>query len=131
VILPALGDKKVVICDRFYDSSTAYQGWGRGINIGDINRINQIATLGLVPDITFLIDIQPDESVKRKRSMSGSDTDRMEGAGTKFYDQVRSGYLAIAESEPERFVIINGTRSIEKIEEEIWGILNNLLPGRI
>jgi dTMP kinase len=131
VILPALHEDKTVVCDRFYDSSTAYQGWGRGINIEDVKRINHFATLGTVPDITFLIDIPPSESLRRKRLMSGSTVDRMEGSGLAFYEQVRNGYLAIAESEPERFFLIDGMKSVEEIAQEIWRIAKDrLTDGR-
>lgn len=131
VILPALHEDKTVVCDRFYDSSTAYQGWGRGINVEDVKRINHIATLGTVPDTTFLIDIPPSESLRRKRLMLGSTVDRMEGSGLAFYEQVRNGYLAIAESEPERFFLIDGMKSVEEIAREIWRIAKDrLTDGR-
>jgi len=127
VILPALRENKTVVCDRFYDSSTAYQGWGRGINIEDVKRINHIATLGTVPDITFLIDIPPNESVRRKNLMPGSAVDRMEVSGITFYEQVRNGYLAIAKSEPERFVVIDGMKSVKEIAQEVWMVVSDRL----
>ncbi len=131
VILPALHEDKTVVCDRFCDSSTAYQGWGRGISVEDVKRINHIATLGTVPDITFLIDIPPSESLRRKRLMLGSTVDRMEGSGLAFYEQVRNGYLAITESEPERFFLIDGMKSVEEIAQKIWRIAKDrLTDGR-
>jgi dTMP kinase len=126
VILPSMKDGKIVICDRFYDSTTAYQGYGRGINIEAITKINEIATLGTKPDITFFIDIPIDEITKRCLSANAS-IDRMESSGEKFYEKVRNGYLEIAKQEPERFFVIDGLQDVDSIHETIWKIISKKL----
>ena len=118
VIKPALNGGLVVVCDRFYDSTTAYQGSGRQIGMETVQAINRAATGGLTPSLTLFIDIPPDEVEKRMRRSQGG-KDRMESNGRDFYEKVRSGYLDLAKKE-ERFVVINGMQSIDVIEEEVW-----------
>ncbi len=116
-IRPALDKNRIVIMDRFYDSTTAYQGYGRGIPLDTITHANRIATGGLVPDMTFFIDVTWEESCRRK----GKDArDRMESESRFFFDQVRKGYLALVKSEPERFVLIDGSQTKAAIEGQIW-----------
>jgi dTMP kinase len=125
-IRPALEDKHIVIMDRFYDSTTAYQGYGRGISLEVIHHANAIATSGLAPDLTFFIDVTWEESCRRK----GQDArDRMESEGRHFFDRIRQGYLRIAKSEPARMTAIDGHRTIEQIAEDIWERIIN--SGRI
>ena len=119
VILPALRQGTIVVCDRFYDSTTAYQGYGREIDLGDITAINRIATCGTIPDVTFIVDVDV-EQVTRRRKSSGMSADRMESAGTQFFEKVRNGYLALAAGEPGRVIIIDGGRSKQEIQNEIW-----------
>jgi dTMP kinase len=123
VIKPSLQSGKVVICDRYYDSTTAYQGYGRGIDLDDVRRINKIATLGVVPDITFFVDIPIDE-IKRRIEVAKSSTDRMESSGNSFYEKVRKGYYEIAKAEPDRFYILDGLKNVETIHNEVWKIVN-------
>lgn len=108
IISPALKDNKIVICDRFYDSTVAYQGYGRGINLDDINNINRISTNGLIPDITFLINISVETSFKRSEIRKGESPDRMELSGIEFFNKVANGYLEIANNNPNRFIVIDG-----------------------
>ncbi|MFH2004772.1 MAG: dTMP kinase [Bacteroidota bacterium] len=126
VILPSMKDGKIVICDRFYDSTTAYQGYGRGINIEAITKINEIATMRTKPDLTFFIDIPINEITKRRLSANAS-IDRMESSGEKFYEKVRNGYLEIAKHEPERFFVINGLQDVDTIHETVWKIISKNL----
>ncbi|MDI6778665.1 MAG: dTMP kinase [Bacteroidota bacterium] len=126
VILPSMKDGKIVICDRFYDSTTAYQGYGRGINIEAITKINEIATMRTKPDLTFFIDIPINEITKRRLSVNTS-IDRMESSGEKFYEKVRNGYLEIAKNEPERFFVINGLQDVNTIHDTIWKIISKNL----
>lgn len=119
VILPALRRGETVVCDRFYDSTTAYQGYGRGLDLATIRQINRAATSGLTPDLTVLVDI-PVTEIERRKSLAGLSFDRMESAGKAFYEKVRDGYLQIAREEPERFVVVNGLKSIQELEQEIW-----------
>ena len=128
VMKPALEAGKVVICDRYYDSTTAYQGFGRGVNLDDVKRINKIATLGVVPDITFFVDIPIDE-IKRRIEIAKSSTDRMESSGDSFYERARKGFFEIAESEPERFHIMDGLKNVETIHNEIWKAVNDKMKN--
>jgi len=122
VIKPALKSGKFVVCDRYDDSTTAYQGYGRGIDLNDVKLINRIATEGLRPDLTFYLDVQIEEIFKRQQSKNVS-TDRMEESGRIFFEKVRKGYLVLAKEEPERFMVINGNRQIDIIHNEIWEII--------
>ena len=122
VIQPALKSGKVVICDRFYDSTTAYQGYGRGIDLDEVHAINRIATMGTKPDITFFIDIEIDE-IFRRQIAAGFSADRMESSGKDFFERVRNGYWQLAEKESDRFIVVSGKLTIEEIHKEIWGIV--------
>ncbi len=121
VIRPALRGGKAVICDRFYDSTTAYQGYGRGLNLDEVKSINMIATSGTTPDLTVLVDVALEE-IQRRRS-TGIANDRMETSGIEFYKRVREGYCALAATEPKRIAVISGMRSVEEIHNEIWSIV--------
>ncbi|MBC8185968.1 dTMP kinase [candidate division KSB1 bacterium] len=118
-ILPALEKGLVVICDRYFDSSTAYQGYGRGIDLNMIDKINEFATETIKPNLSFLIDIDLDEMEKRKK-LQESELDRMEDQAKEFFEKVRNGYLTIANKEQERFVVIDGKNTIDAIADEIW-----------
>jgi len=117
VIKPALAKGTIVICDRFYDSTTAYQGWGRGIPLEAVRAINKTATGGLVPDVTVFLDMPPGTIEERisKRKLK----DRMESNDRAFYERVRNGYLALAKEE-KRFFVVDGTQSVEQLHEQIW-----------
>jgi dTMP kinase len=118
VIVPALARLAVVVCDRFTDSTTAYQGYGRGIDLETVNRINRLATAGLKPDLTLLIDI-PLDVMRRRASAAGTVEDRMESAGGEFYERVRQGYHALASAEPARVRVIDGTASPATVHDEV------------
>lgn len=122
VICPALRSGKVVVCDRFHDSTTAYQGYGRGLDLDEVCALNRIATSGTQPDLTFFVDVDLAE-IRRRRKRSGIVEDRMESAGEAFYKKVMEGYRVIAADEPRRIVTINGMREIEEIHKEIWTIV--------
>jgi len=126
VIRPALQEGKIVVCDRFVDSTTAYQGYGRGLALQEVTSINRIATFGTTPDLTVLIDIEVSEISKRQRA-AGLTADRMESAGVDFYTKVRKGYLTLAKQESDRFVVINGAHSINEIHNEIYTIVQQRL----
>jgi dTMP kinase len=123
VIVPALGRGEIVVCDRFYDSTTAYQGYGRGLDLDAVRRINAIATAGREPDLTVLVDITVGEIEARKKA-SGKATDRMENAGREFYERVRNGYLTIARDNPERFVVVDGMRPVQDIARDVRRAVN-------
>ena len=116
-IIPNLEKKSsIVICDRYFDSTTAYQGFGRKIDLDFIKKLNSFATEELVPDLTFLIDLDPEIALQRTKT----DLDRLEKEDSGFHRRVRNGYLEIARSNPDRFVIVDGTQSIEAIQDEIF-----------
>jgi dTMP kinase len=125
IIKPAIENKKVVICDRFYDSSSAYQGFGREIAMDTIDIINNFAA-GIKPDLTFFIDIDFEESDKRLEKHNIK-KDRLESSGEAFFNKVRSGYFEIAKKEPDRFIIIDGKLNKEEISALIWKNVKNKL----
>jgi dTMP kinase len=113
-IRPFLDEGFYVISDRFHDSTTAYQGYGRGLPIESVETINHVAIDKTIPDITFIIDIPGEELTKRKNLKHRSELDRIEVSHNKFYDRVREGYLTIAKKE-NRFRVIDGTKTIDEI----------------
>lgn len=120
IIFPALNEGKVVIADRFADSSTVYQGYARGIGMETVKKLNAFATMNLVPSITFILDIPEEIAAERMKLKS---KDRLEKEGTDFLKKAREGYLILAREEPERFVVVNASRSPDVIFEEILLIL--------
>lgn len=125
-ILPALQEGRVVLCDRFYDSTTAYQGYGRGIPLDVVKKAHEIATHGLRPDLTLVIDVSPEEAERRQEN-AGRRRDRMESEEREFYRRVREGYLALAREEPGRVIIVPGERDPEEIAGEIWQAVQKIL----
>lgn len=119
VIVPALGREEIVLCDRYFDSTTAYQGYGRELPLDAVKSINHLATGGLDPDLTFFIDIRVDE-IERRKKKAGIVFDRMESSGRAFYERVRKGYLEIARNEAQRFITIDGTLAVDDIARKIW-----------
>ena len=125
VIVPALQRGEIVVCDRYYDSTTAYQGYGRGIDLDVVKSINRLATFGTDPDITFFIDI-PVEEIERRKKKAGMSFDRMEDSGKTFYERVRNGYHELARSS-QRFVTINGMSTVEEVAGRIWHVVEKKL----
>ncbi len=123
VVLPHLAADGVVLCDRYADSSVAYQGYGRGLDIGRIHALNELATQGLRPARTVLLDLDPAVGLARQHARS-----RMEEERLPFHLRVRDGFLKLAQQEPERFVIIDAARSPEDVHTEIWARLSPLFP---
>jgi len=117
-IQPYLQKGIYVISDRFHDSSTAYQGYGRGIPLDALMKVHQLAIGDTMPDVTFFIDIPVGIANERKKKKSKVKLDRIELADIEFYNRVRSGYLEIARQE-ERFKVIDGTQNIETIQNQI------------
>jgi len=118
LIKPSLKEGAVVICDRFIDSTLAYQGYGRGIDLSLVERLNREATGGLKPNLTVLIDLPVEEAFKR---ISERRKDRMESESLKFHQRVREGFLEIARREPERFLIVDGRKKVEELHTLILG----------
>ncbi len=117
VIRPALAAGRVVLCDRFTDSTVAYQGHGRGLDLALIERLNGLAAGGLVPDCTFLLDVDPAVGLDRVRLRTAAD--RLEGEALAFHQRVRQGFLALARREPERVVVLDAAAPAEEIARRI------------
>ncbi len=113
VIAPALKERTVVLCDRFFDATVAYQGFGRGLDVDALLEICLVATHRIAPDLTFLVDVPVDVSRERVRARGGAD--RLEREGDGFHADVRRGYLALAERFSNRFVVLDGTRTPEEL----------------
>ncbi|NNE69052.1 MAG: dTMP kinase [Rhodothermales bacterium] len=127
-VRPLLEAGTVVICDRFFDSTTAYQGFGRELaEPAWLNAFHRQVTGGLVPHRTYLIDIEPD--LARARRQARSEEDRMEASGRAFYGRVAEGYRWLAESEPDRVFRLDGAQSIESLAEAIRADAERLLAG--
>ncbi len=118
-IMYAKNQGKIVICDRYSDSTMAYQGYGRGIDINLIQQLNKIVEKENVPDLTFVIDIAPEISLERAKRKSGNVGDRLEQESLEFHNKVREGFIQIAKNNPDRVKIIDGKKSIEEIQKEI------------
>lgn len=124
VIYPALLEKKIVITDRFTDSTIAYQGYGRGIDLETINALNEIVTPGLKPFLTFLLDIDVEEGLRRNRETNKND--RFEMETIEFHRLVRDGYLKLLKQEPQRIRLIDASRGIDKVHEEIVKVFEEI-----
>jgi len=125
VIQPSLKVRKVVICDRYADSTTAYQSYGRGLDLEMVKAVNNAATQGLRPDLTILLDIPAEEGLARKR---GKKPDRFEQEDIAFHQRVREGYLKLAANDPQRWLVVDATQSKRKVEQIIWQKVSRLLP---
>ena len=123
IVNPAVKAGKIVLCDRHIDSTAAYQGYGRGLDLERINMLNKLATDGKMPDLTLVFDIDVETSMQRV----GKNKDRMESAGVEFHNKVRNGYLEIAKLNPERVKVIDGRETIEKVFENVKSVVNKTL----
>jgi dTMP kinase len=120
VIAPALTRGVVVLSDRYLDSSTVYQGIGRNLAADPVAQINRFAVGNVMPDLTIVIDVPEKVSLARLKQRASDLPDRMERENIDFYRKVREGYLVLAKGMPERFVVIDGTKTEEAIEKRIW-----------
>ena len=127
VIVPALDRGAVVVTDRYVDSSLAYQGAGRSQQLGEVARLNHWATGGLVPDLTILLDLPPTAGLGRRARSA----DRLEAEPTEFHERVRAGFLALAQAEPERYLILDASRPADELSHEIQDRLRDLLPDPV
>ena len=124
VIEPKINSGAYVLADRFHDSTTIYQGIARGLGEEIVSVMNDFAVGHCLPDCTFLLDISVVEGRERIRSRSGGEEDRMEREPDSFFEKVRVGYLELANNNPERFVLLDASKSADELELEIWGNLN-------
>ena len=129
IIAPALEDEICVIADRFFDSTTVYQGAARKLDRPFVEQLNAFAVGECVPDITFILDVDPETA--RARMQGPRRPDRMEQQPVEFYERVRTAYRDLAAREPKRTVLIDGTESPEKIDSAIWQILVERFPDLI
>ncbi len=122
IINPAINAGKIVLCDRHTDSSVAYQGYGRGLDIEEINMLNRMATRHRKPDLTIIFDIDIETSMSRV----GKDTDRMESSGVEFFNSVREGYLTLAKMEPHRVKVVDANRPADEISRDVIKLFDEL-----
>ncbi|MBI4489699.1 MAG: dTMP kinase [Deltaproteobacteria bacterium] len=133
VIQPALRSGKLVLCDRFTDSTLAYQGYGRGVDLDLLQRLNQVASLGITPDITFLLDCPVEVGLSRTARrivVQGSGKrreDRFERERVEFHERVRKGFLDLAWAEPKRIYVLDASGPIQEVHEEIRKIVDEKL----
>lgn len=128
LILPNINKGNIVICDRFLDSTTVYQGLARAINTREVEEINRFAIASTLPDLTILIDLDPEEGFRRIQSRNTEPPDRMEQEHMDFYQAVRNGYLKLATDNQNRFLVVDGHQTIEAVETAIWdGIKDRII----
>ncbi|MGC9503248.1 dTMP kinase [Baaleninema sp.] len=128
-IKPQLASGAIVLCDRYTDSTVAYQGYGRQLNRELIDRLNHIATGGLEPDLTLWLDVEPEIGLDRARQRG--EANRLEREALDFHRRVRQGYAELAQQYPHRIVRIDGTRSPDQVEQKIQQILTERLPLKL
>jgi dTMP kinase len=126
VIKPALERGLCVVADRFFDSTTVYQGAARMLDEKFVRQVNAFAVGDCVPDVTFILDV--DVKTARSRMQGPRRPDRMEQESVEFYERVRTGYQELATLEPKRIVLLDGSRSMDEIEKEIWEMLSSRFP---
>lgn len=124
VILPALESGRVVLCDRFVDSSLAYQGYGRGLGLDLLRTVNAFALVGLGAFYTIVIDLQPEQGMRR---FATRESDRLEQESVSFHRRVRDGYRALAAAAPERIRVVDGTGTPDAVQARVWAHVAALL----
>lgn len=134
IIEPSLAAGMIVICDRFIDSTLAYQGGGRGIKLEWLRTLNQLASRGLTPEITILLDVDPREGKRRKEKtcIDGQRfVDRMEIESEPFYERVREFFLELSKQDAQRFRVVNAGQPFSKVCAEVWYYINKYISERI
>ncbi|MBR6226336.1 MAG: dTMP kinase [Bacilli bacterium] len=126
-VIPALKEGKLVLCDRFIDSSLAYQGGARGIGIDNVYNMNLFATEGMLPDLTILFDIKPEEGLARIAANSQREVNRLDVEKLAFHNKVRDSFHELAKKFPERFVIIDASKSPDEVFEESYKAIEDRL----
>ncbi|CQR51068.1 dTMP kinase [Paenibacillus riograndensis] len=119
VVEPALKEGLTVLCDRFVDSSLVYQGYARGLGIEEVRSINQFATGGLMPDLTFYLDVDPEVGLSRIAANQDREVNRLDLESMAFHQKVREGYRQVVESDPQRIVVLDANRPIHMVEQDI------------
>jgi len=133
MVVPALERGEIVLCDRFTDATVAYQGHGRGLNLDLIGQLNEVATCGVAPGLTILMDCPVETGLSRARarieSTEGDREERFELESMRFHERVRAGYLKLAHDNPARFIVIDAARGVEETAEAIERALAGRLPA--
>ena len=129
-IRTALAEGKIVVCDRFYDSTLAYQGYGRGLDLDMLRQLTAFATTGLRPDLTIYLDIRPEVGLRRRQMDGGAEWNRLDAAALDFHERVRVGYRALIAAEPERWVNIDGEAGIEAVHAQVREAVTQRLAQR-
>ena len=135
VIRPALASGIIVLCDRFTDSTLAYQGYGRGVELDMLRRLNEVASPGITPDLTFLLDCPVEVGLPRTAQRIVNQTsgkrreDRFEREKVEFHERVRAGFLELARAEPKRIVILDASRALQEVHKEIRKIVDEKLAN--
>ncbi len=133
VVRPALARGTTVLSERYVDASLAYQGFGRGLDVGLVRTVNDVATGGLLPDLTLLLDIDPAVGLERVQAAGRADAaggDRLERETLAFHQRVRAGFLQLARESPKRFVVIDAQGDAERVHREVVRAVDGLLAGR-
>jgi dTMP kinase len=133
VIAPALDSGRVVLCDRFADSTTAYQGYGRGLDLATVETVNKAATGGLTPDLTLLLDVPVAEGLRRARALEADAAklpDAMGAESLAFHERVREGFLAIARANPGRVTVLDAGQPLDSVERGAIEAVERLLAER-
>jgi len=135
VVGPALREGRLLLSERYVDASIAYQGFGRGLDVGQVRRVNEGATRGVMPDLTILLDIDPALGLQRARQTAGKEgrpghCDRLEQESLSFHVRVRAGFLAIAHEEPDRIRVVDGSRAQGVVHDEVVRLVEGLLRAR-
>jgi dTMP kinase len=128
-IRPALAAGKVVVGDRYADSTLAYQGYGRGLDLEMLRAITAFATGGLKPDLTLYLDVAPEEGLERRRA-GGDEWNRLDAETLDFHRRVRAGYMELIAQEPERWAVINAARSVEEVQAQIRSVVQERLKRK-
>lgn len=128
-VIPALNKGEIVLCDRYIDSSLAYQGGGKNLGVDEVYKINLFATDALLPDLTLLFDIEPQLGLDRINQNKNREINRLDLETMTFYNKVRDTYLELAKKYPERIVIVDASKSIEEVFNTSLKIINNKLNG--
>ena len=129
VIRPALAAANIVLCDRFADSTLAYQGYGHRQDIAELARLIEYATGGLRPDLTIYLDIPPEDGIRRNRGRAGGDWNRLDAQELSFYQRVANGYRQLIAQQPQRWTVIDASRSRDQIHLDIVRALQQKLPA--
>jgi dTMP kinase len=119
VIRPALAKGQIVLSDRFYDSTFAYQGYGRGLDLDALRRITRFATGGLRPDLTIYLEIDPQLGLSRRQEDKNAEWNRLDALALEFHERVHAGYQALIAAEPERWVVVNGQRPVAQVQADV------------